>query len=130
MNETTLYYLEMFVPLILLFGFMWFFLIRPQRKKDNEARRMRSQLQPGDEIVTIGGVVGKVLNVKEESIVIYCGSDKTKMEFKKWAVAEVTAKSEAPQKEAEVVETAAEEAEAAPKKKAKRLTLKEEAEEK
>lgn len=66
--------------------------MRPQRKKEKETKEMRNNLKVGDEITTIGGIIGKVLAVKDDSIVIYCGSDKTKMEFKKWAVAEVTNK--------------------------------------
>ena len=91
-------FLQMFLPLILFFGVMWFFLIRPQRKKEKETRDMRSNVAEGDEIVTIGGIIGRVLSVKEDSVVIYCGSDKTKMEFKKWAIGEVTKKNDKPVK--------------------------------
>ena len=124
MGAKTSYYMHLFIPLLLLFFFMWFFILRPQRKKDNEARMMRNTIQPGDEIVTIGGVVGKVLNVKEDSIVIYCGSDRTKMEFKKWAISEVTKKVETPVKDDSVAELTESEEET-PKKKIKRLSKKE-----
>lgn len=125
MSETTLAYIEMFVPLILIFFALWFFMIRPQKKRDNETKRMRNSLQEGDEIVTIGGIVGKVLNVKEDSVVVYAGTDKTKLEFKKWAIGEVTKRNEKPVK----VEAAKEEADepAEPKKKIKKLTRKDEA---
>jgi preprotein translocase subunit YajC len=83
MTTNTASSLTVFLPLILFFVIMWFFLIRPQRKKDQENKEMRNNLGPGDEIVTIGGIVGTVLNVKEDSVVVYCGSDKIKMEFKK-----------------------------------------------
>ena len=118
------YYMQLFLPLILLFFFMWFFLLRPQRKKDNEARMMRNNIKQGDEIVTIGGVVGKVLNVKDDSVVIYCGSDRTKMEFKKWAISEVTVKAETPAEDEAVAEPLESEAETS-KKKIKRLSKKE-----
>ena len=121
-------YLQLFLPLILLFFCLWFFMIRPQKKRDNETRKMRSSIQEGDEIVTIGGIVGKVLSVKEDSLIIYCGADKTKMEFKKWAVSEVTKKVEKPvkEKEADLAET---EDETPKKKNIKKLSRREGAEE-
>ena len=67
MSENTIAYIQMFAPLILIFAALWFFMIRPQKKRDNETKQMRNSLQEGDEIVTIGGIVGKVLNVKEEA---------------------------------------------------------------
>ena len=97
-GNTATSYLVTFLPLILIFVAFWFFLIRPQKKKDQKVAEMRRNVSVGDEIVTIGGVVGKVLSVKDDAIVIYCGSDKTKMEFKKWAVSEVTKKNEKPVK--------------------------------
>ena len=87
------------LPLVVFFVIMWLFLIRPQKKKDKETKDMRNSLAAGDEIVTIGGIVGTVLSVKEDSVVVYCGSDRVKMEFKKWAIAEVTNKKGEPKKE-------------------------------
>ena len=109
-------------PLIMIFLIFWLLLIRPQKKKDEKIQEMRKGVQVGDEIVTIGGIVGKVLSVKEDTIVVYCGADKTKMEFKKWAVSEVTKKSE------KAAAAAPAEVEEAPKKKFKKLTKKEDAE--
>lgn len=86
MNEGTLQLLMSlltFVPLILIF---YFLLIRPQRKKDKEAQKMRNSIQVGDEIITIGGVVGIVVNVKEDTIVVETGSDRSKIRIKRWAV--------------------------------------------
>ena len=122
-GNTATSYLVTFLPLILIFVAFWFFLIRPQKKKDQKVAEMRRNVSVGDEIVTIGGVVGKVLSVKDDAIVIYCGSDKTKMEFKKWAVSEVTKKNEKPVKE---IKDAGEEAEieAPQKKKIKKLVKK------
>ena len=125
MNENTAAYIQMFLPLILIFFALWFFMIRPQKKRDNETKKMRSSLQEGDEIVTIGGIIGKVLSVKDDSVVVYVGSDKTKVEFKKWAIAEVTKKSDRAPK-AEAPAPAEEEA---PKKKIKKLVRKDEADE-
>lgn len=125
MSENTAAYIQMFLPLILIFFALWFFMIRPQKKRDNETKKMRSSLQEGDEIVTIGGIIGKVLSVKDDSVVVYVGSDKTKVEFKKWAIAEVTKKSDRAPK-AEAPAPAEEEA---PKKKIKKLVRKDEADE-
>lgn len=93
-------FLTLFLPLIIFFVILWFFLIRPQRKKDKETREMRNSLDVGDEVTTIGGIVGKVLSVKDDSVVLYCGADKVKMEFKKWAIGEVVNKKNPVKKEA------------------------------
>ena len=129
-NSTESSYLITFLPLILIFVAFWFFLIRPQKKRDQKTQEMRNSVQPGDEIVTIGGVVGKVLSVKDDAIVIYCGSDKTKMEFKKWAISEVTKRSEKPVREGKEPEKQenAETEETSQKKKIRKLVKKTDAE--
>ena len=99
MSNSSANTLTLFLPLIVFFVIMWLFLIRPQRKKDKETRDMRNNLGVGDEVTTIGGIVGTVLSVKEDSVVLYCGSDKIKMEFKKWAIGEVTQKKDEPKKD-------------------------------
>lgn len=65
---------------------MYFILIRPQRKKQKEEAKMRDNLQVGDEIVTIGGIVGKIVSMKEDSILIETGADRDKVRIMKWAV--------------------------------------------
>ena len=129
-NSTVSSYLITFLPLILIFVAFWFFLIRPQKKRDQKTQEMRNSVQPGDEIVTIGGVVGKVLSVKDDAIVIYCGSDKTKMEFKKWAISEVTKRSEKPVREGKEPEKQenTETEETSQKKKIRKLVKKTDAE--
>lgn len=127
MNAQSSQFLTVFLPLILFFVIMWLFLVRPQRKKDKETKEMRNNLQVGDNIVTIGGIIGKVLAVKDDSVVIYCGTDKTKMEFKKWAIAEVTnkdpkaAKAEKAAAKAEKAEKERKEAEAEKKEEAPKI---------
>ena len=74
------------IMMALIIVVFWFFIIRPQRKKDKETAKMRSELQVGDEIVTIGGIVGKIISVKEDEIVIETGADRTKLTMKKWCV--------------------------------------------
>lgn len=73
---------------ILLFA-MWFLIMRPQKKKEKEINNMRNSLKQGDEIITIGGIYGKVMKVKDESIIIQVGVDKVKFEITKWAVSKV-----------------------------------------
>ena len=77
------------IPLIVLFIAMYFLMIRPQKKKDKQIADMRNSLQVGDEIVTIGGICGKIVKTKDESIIIAVGADKVKFEMKRWAVSTV-----------------------------------------
>ena len=79
-----------FLPLIILVAVMYFLMIRPQRKKDKAINDMRRGLTVGDEIVTIGGIVGKIVKTKDETIVVQVGADKVMMEMMRWAVSSVT----------------------------------------
>lgn len=75
-----------FLPLILIFVLMYFMMIRPQRKKQKEEQKMRDSLRVGDEITTIGGICGRVVSIKEDSLVIETSADRSKMAIKKWAL--------------------------------------------
>lgn len=75
-----------FLPLILIFVLMYFMMIRPQRKKQKEEQKMRDSLRVGDEITTIGGICGRVVNIKEDTLVIETSADRSKMTIKKWAL--------------------------------------------
>lgn len=78
-----------FMPLIMLglmFVVMYFLMIRPQKKKQKEEQKMRENVRVGDEIVTIGGICGRVVNIKEEEFTIETGADRNKMVIKKWAM--------------------------------------------
>ena len=77
-----------FVPIILMVVLMYFMLIRPQNKKRKQEEKMRNDLQVGDEITTIGGIMGRVVSIKEDtnSLVIETGADRSKVRIKKWAV--------------------------------------------
>ena len=77
--------LSMIIPLVLLIAVFYFLLIRPDKKK-KAAAKMRSELSVGDQITTIGGIVGTICAVKENTIVIETSSDRVRMEFTKWAV--------------------------------------------
>jgi preprotein translocase subunit YajC len=76
----------MIVWLAVIFGAMYFIMIRPQRKKQKEEKKMRDNLQVGDEIVTIGGIYGRVISLKEETIVIESASDHSKLTIARWAL--------------------------------------------
>lgn len=73
----------MIVAMIAIF---YFLLIRPENKKKKAATEMRNSLKVGDEITTIGGVIGTVCAVKEETIVLETGADRVRIEFTKWAI--------------------------------------------
>ena len=65
---------------------MYLFLIRPQKKNENELKEIRSNLEVGDEITTIGGIVGRIISMKEDTILIETGSDRNKLRLKRWSV--------------------------------------------
>ena len=77
------------LPLILLIVVMYFLMIRPQKKRERETTAMGNSVQVGDEIVTIGGICGRIVKTKDETIVIQVGSDKVKMEMMRWAISKV-----------------------------------------
>ena len=79
-----------FLPIIVIYGLLffalWFFMIRPQKKKQKEEQKMRANLQVGDEIVTIGGIYGRVISLKADTIVIESQSDHSKITIARWAL--------------------------------------------
>ncbi len=89
MSEGNMRLIMQIGPLVLLILLMYFMLIRPQKKKEKEVNAMRSALKVGDSIVTIGGICGKIVKVKDDTIVIQVGADKVKFEMMKWAVSQV-----------------------------------------
>ena len=75
------------VGMIVIFGFVIYFLMyRPQKKQEKAVAEMRNSLQVGDEISTTGGILGKVIQIKDDFIVIETGGDRTKLKMTKWAV--------------------------------------------
>lgn len=123
------------LPLVLLLGIMYFLLIRPQKKREKEVNAMRSGVQVGDEIITIGGICGKIVKTKDESLVIQVGADKVKFEIMRWAVSKVVEEGKnhsAKNRTAEVEDTADEEKETkkSKPKRMKKITPAENTEEK
>lgn len=87
-QATTGSLLMSFLPLVLVLIVFYFFLIRPQKKKEKKDADMRNNLQVGDEVVTVGGIVGIVFQVKEDTVVVETGGDRSKIRVKKWAIAQ------------------------------------------
>lgn len=86
---------SMLLPMIGIVAVMYFLMIRPQKKKEKEAQAMRSNIEVGDEIITIGGIVGRVVSLKDDTIVIETGSDRSKMRLLRSAVSSNTTAQEA-----------------------------------
>ena len=74
------------IMLVVMVAVFYFLLIRPENKRKKEAEQMRSNVKSGDQITTIGGVVGTVVSVKDDKFVIETGADQVRIEFAKWAL--------------------------------------------
>jgi len=77
------------LPYAIVIAAFYFFLIRPQKKKEKATQEMRSSVKEGNEILTIGGIYGKVVNAKEDMLTIEVGADKVKLKIARWAVGKV-----------------------------------------
>lgn len=73
--------------LVAFIALIYFMMIRPQKKKEKADNEMRESLKVGDEVMTIGGVVGKIIKITDRTVIITTGADKTKIEFIKSAIA-------------------------------------------
>ncbi len=83
-----------FLPIIIICLVFYFFIIRPENKKKKEVANMRNNLAVGDEITTIGGIIGRVTSVKDDKIVIETSTEKNKLRLAKWSVSSVDKKKE------------------------------------
>lgn len=83
--------------IVLGIGALYFLMIRPQKKQEKEAANMRNSLSVGDEITTIGGIIGKVVSIKEETCVIETTHERTKIRILKTAISRVDVKAEQPE---------------------------------
>jgi len=89
----------MTIVMVVLVGvFFYFFMIRPQKKQEKEVNEMRNSLSVGDEITTIGGIIGKVISIRDETVVIETSHDRTKIRLLKSAISKVDVKAEDAQK--------------------------------
>ena len=92
--------------LIMMLAVFYFMLIRPENKRKKEAEQMRSSVKKGDKIVTIGGIMGTVVDVKENSIVVETSADQVRIELAKWALSTNETATEAAKAEAKKAEKA------------------------
>ena len=84
----------MIIILVAIFAIMYFLMIRPQKKQQKKDAEMRNNIAVGDDIITIGGIMGKIVTVKEDSVIIETGSDKNKMRILRSAISRVVPANE------------------------------------
>ena len=106
---------SMLVTLVLMLAVFYFMHLRPENKRKKEAEQMRSSVKNGDKITTIGGIVGTVVNVKENNLVIETGADQVRVEIAKWAMSTNETAAENARAEAKKAQEAKAKAKAAKK---------------
>ena len=89
---------SMILMLVLMFAVFYFFIIRPENKKKKKTEEMRNSLSIGDEITTIGGMTGKLVQITEDTVTFETGEDRVRIQIKKWGIS-TTAKMEADEAE-------------------------------
>ncbi|MBR3991733.1 MAG: preprotein translocase subunit YajC [Clostridia bacterium] len=82
------------VMIVAMIALFYFFMYRPQKKQEKETKAMRDNLQVGDEITTIGGIIGKIVSIKEETLLLETGRDKVRIRILKSAVRNVDVRAE------------------------------------
>ena len=103
------------IMLVAMVGIFYFMLIRPENKRKKEAEQMRSSVKKGDKVVTIGGIVGVVVDVKDNKFVMETGADQVRIELEKWALSTNETAAEAKKAEAKKAQEAKAKAKAAKK---------------
>lgn len=83
---------EMIIMIAVFVGAMYFFMIRPQKKQEKQIAEMRNNLMIGDEVTTNGGILGRVVHIKDDIVTLETGSDRLKIKVRKWAIATVDKK--------------------------------------
>ena len=101
--------------LIAMLAIMYFVMIRPENKRKKEAEEMRSAVKKGDKVVTIGGITGTVVDMKDNKFVLETGADQVRIEFEKWALSSNETAAEAKKAEAKKAQEAKAKAKAAKK---------------
>lgn len=99
--------MQTIVMMVGVAALMYFVMYRPQKKKQKEEQELRSSLEIGDEIVTVGGILGRVVTIREKDLIIETGSDRNKMRIERWAVGNNITKAEQRQKEIDAARDAA-----------------------
>lgn len=90
-EETMAMLVNVVLPFALLIAFFYFFIIRPQKNREKQQREMLAALKVGDKVTTIGGIIGKIQNIKDDVITVEVGADKTKIPFERSAIRNVDA---------------------------------------
>ena len=103
------------IMLVAMLAIFYFMLIRPENKRKKEAEQMRNSVKTGDKIVTIGGITGTVVNVKDSRIVLETGADQVRIELEKWAISSNETAAENAKAEAKKAQEAKAKAKAAKK---------------
>ena len=103
------------IMLVAMLAIFYFMLIRPENKRKKEAEQMRNSVKTGDKIVTIGGITGTVVNVKDSRIVLETGADQVRIELEKWAISSNETAAENAKAEAKRAQEAKAKAKAAKK---------------
>jgi preprotein translocase subunit YajC len=78
--------LSMIIMMVVLIAVFYFFLIRPENKKKKQLQQMRDALSVGDSITTIGGIIGKIVSIKDDTITFETGEDRVRIQVAKWAI--------------------------------------------
>lgn len=113
---------SMIIILVVMVAVFYFLIIRPEKKKKKEEEKLRNSLKIGDKITTIGGIVGKIVDLKDDNIVIETSMDRVRMELAKWSVMTNNTAQEAAQKARAEAAAAAKERARKKKKRRKRQT--------
>lgn len=98
------------IMIVAMFAIMYFLLIRPQKKKDKQTKEMIAALGVGDVITTIGGIIGKIVKIKDDEVTLITGvmgnpNERSTMRFAKWAIRDVVKKAEGKKEALDVPET-------------------------
>ena len=78
--------LSTFIPIIAMVAVFYFFMIRPENKKKKEVTQMRDELEVGDHITTVGGMVGRIVGIKDDFVTFETGEDRVRIQVTRWAI--------------------------------------------
>lgn len=106
---------SMLIMLVVMIAIFYFMLIRPENKRKKESENMRNSLKVGDKVTTIGGIVGVIVNIKEDKVVMETSADQVRMEIAKWGISSNDTANERAQEEAKKAQEAKAKAKAAKK---------------
>ncbi len=79
-------FMTQLLVMVAMFALLYFLFLRPQKKKDKEVQLMRAKLEVGDEVLTRGGIIGRVVSLKDDTVLIETSGDRTKIRIARWAI--------------------------------------------